>query len=123
MRFALEMCLAALLAPAQAKLTPVEQEMEKDFAARIGPAYKARKVTFHLPGYYTLDASVGYDFGRFAVKLQAFNLTDVRAVNSFTPGGNSKALFETNGSDGAPDSAIYTFQAGRDVELTLIGKF
>ena len=80
-------------------------------------------VTFHLPGYYTLDASVGYDFGHFAIKLQAFNLTDVRAVNSFTPGGNAKALFEVNGSDGKPDSSIYTFQAGRDIELTLIGKF
>jgi len=87
------------------------------------PTGLANQVTFHLPGYYTLDASVGYDFGRFAVKLQAFNLTDVRAVNSFTPGGNTKALYETSGSNGAPDSAIYTFQAGRDVELTLIGKF
>jgi iron complex outermembrane recepter protein len=80
-------------------------------------------VTFHLPGYYTLDASIGYDFGHFAIKLQGFNLTDVRAVNSFTPGGNAKALFEVNGSDGKPDSSIYTFQAGRDIELTLIGKF
>ncbi|MFI4933169.1 MAG: TonB-dependent receptor [Caulobacterales bacterium] len=78
---------------------------------------------FHLPGYGTLDASAAYDFGRFKVKLQAFNLLNARAITSFTPGGNSAMLFATVGNDGKPDGGLYTYQAGTQVELTLIGKF
>jgi len=82
--------------------------------------------TFHLPGYDTLDLSAGYDFGHHVkIKLQVFNLLDTRAVSSFVPGGNTVALMPAGGlgSDGQPDQAIYTYQAGRQVELTLIGKF
>lgn len=80
---------------------------------------------FHLPGYDTLDLSAGYDFGRAKIKLQVFNLLDTRAVSSFVPGGNSSVLEPAGGigSDGQPDQGIYTFQAGRQVEVTLIGKF
>jgi iron complex outermembrane receptor protein len=87
------------------------------------PTGMAQQVTFHLPSYFTLDGSVGYDFGHFGVKLQGFNLLDQRQINSFTPGANSQRLRETLGSDGGADTGIYTFQAGRMIELTLIGKF
>lgn len=82
--------------------------------------------TFHLPGYDTLDLSGAYDFGHHVkLKVQVFNLLDVRAVSSFVPGGNTAALMPAGGlgSDGQPDQGIYTFQAGRQVEVTLIGKF
>jgi outer membrane receptor protein involved in Fe transport len=82
--------------------------------------------TFHLPGYDTLDLSAAYDFGRrVKIKVQVFNLLDVRAVSSFVPGANTAALFPAGGlgSNGQPDQGIYTFQAGRQVEATLIGKF
>jgi iron complex outermembrane receptor protein len=80
--------------------------------------------TFHLPSYWSLDASAGYDFGHFAVKLQAFNLTDNRTLISFAPGTNSAALYSANGAPGAGlDTGIYAFQGGRRIELTLIGKF
>jgi iron complex outermembrane receptor protein len=91
----------------------------------------ANSFTFHLPGYDTLDLSAGYDFGHHVkVKLQVFNLLDTRAVSSFSPGGNTQSLFPAGGfaplppiGDGNPDQGIYTFQAGRQVEVTLIGKF
>ncbi|HLY80271.1 MAG TPA: TonB-dependent receptor, partial [Caulobacteraceae bacterium] len=82
-------------------------------------------VVFHLPGYDTLDLSGGYDFGRAKIKLQIFNLLDTRAISSFTPGANSKVLTPAGGigTDGNPDQGLYTFQAGRQIEVTLIGKF
>lgn len=84
----------------------------------------ATQVTFHLPSYWSLDASAGYDFGQFAVKLQAFNLTDNRTLISFAPGSNSAQLYSANGSPGTGlDTGIYAFQGGRRIELTLIGKF
>ncbi len=79
-----------------------------------------------LPGYNTLDASVAYDFGRFRVKLQAFNLADNRAVTSYaqvTQPNNAVRLFEVNGNDGKPDLSYYEFQAGRELEVTLEAKF
>ncbi len=82
--------------------------------------------TFHLPGYDTLDLSAAYAFShRVKLKVQVFNLLDVRAVSSFVPGGNTAAVMPAGGlgSDGQPDQGIYTFQAGRQVEVTLIGKF
>jgi hypothetical protein len=59
---------------------------------------------------------------RVAVKLQGFNLADNRAITSFTPAGNTTQLFQVSDA-GAPDTSIYTFQAGRMLEVTLIGKF
>jgi len=70
------------------------------------------------------DASAAYDIGRhLTIKVQAFNLLDRRTVTSFTPGGNSATLYSAIGSDGNPDGGIYTFQAGRQVEVTVIGRF
>jgi iron complex outermembrane receptor protein len=80
-----------------------------------------RQFTFHLPGYDTVDGSLGYDFGRFQLKLQGFNLLDRRAITSFTPAGDTTHLFQTSDS-GALDTSIYTLQAGRMLELTLIAK-
>jgi hypothetical protein len=43
----------------QAKLVPVEQEMEQKLAERIGKAYPARKVTFHLPDFIDIVWNAG----------------------------------------------------------------
>ena len=61
-----------------------------------------------FPGYNTIDASAAYDFGQFKVKLQGFNLADKRAVISQT---------------GSTPTSYVEFQAGRQVEVTLQGKF
>ena len=45
----------------QKKLSPVEQDMEADLAKLIGPAYKARKVTFHLPDFIDIVLNSGDD--------------------------------------------------------------
>jgi hypothetical protein len=45
----------------QAKLVPVEQEMEKTIAARIGAPYSARTVTFHLPDFIDIVLNSGDD--------------------------------------------------------------
>jgi iron complex outermembrane receptor protein len=84
------------------------------------PSYNQQ---FKLPGYDTIDASAAYDFGRFKVKLQGFNLADSRAINSYKPSSNAVALFSTTGGDGKQDTSYYAFQAGREIELTLQAKF
>lgn len=81
-------------------------------------------IVFRLPSYWSFDASAGYDFGRFAIKLQAFNLTDNRTIIAFSPGSNSVALMSVDGAPGTGfDGGIYAFQGGRRVELTLTGRF
>jgi hypothetical protein len=45
----------------QAKLAPVEQEMERDLAARIGATYAPRKVSFHLPDFIDIIINAGDD--------------------------------------------------------------
>jgi hypothetical protein len=45
----------------QAKLTPLENEMEKTLAALVGPPYVARKVTFHLPDFIQVVFNAGDD--------------------------------------------------------------
>jgi hypothetical protein len=45
----------------QAKLTPLEDEMEKALGALIGPPYVARKVTFHLPDFIQIVFNAGDD--------------------------------------------------------------
>jgi iron complex outermembrane receptor protein len=67
----------------------------------------------HLPGYDTFDGSVGYDFGRYAIKLQGFNLLDRRAITDFS----GATLFST------ADTGQYTFQAGREILATLSARF
>ena len=62
-----------------------------------------------VAGYNTLNASIAYDFGRFKVKLQAINLNNNRQVTSIT--GPSST------------SDLYTYQAGRQLQLTAQAKF
>ncbi len=84
-------------------------------------------VTFHLPSYDTINGSLGYDFGHFQVKLQGFNLLDKRTITSFVPGGGACQLYQTNDSKcaggGGLDTSIYTYQAGRELSVTLVAKF
>ena len=72
--------------------------------------------TFRLPSYDTVNASLGYDFGHFLVKLQGFNLFDKRTITSYTPSGAATGLYAFDGS-------IYTFQAGRELSVTLEARF
>ena len=45
----------------QGKLVPVQQEMEAAIAAKAGPPYAARKVTFHLPDFIDIVINAGDD--------------------------------------------------------------
>ncbi len=45
----------------QKKLAPVQQDMEDTLATLIGKAYKARKVTFHLPDFIDIVFNAGDD--------------------------------------------------------------
>lgn len=45
----------------QAKLVPVQQEMEDAIAKASGPPYKSRKVTFHLPDFIDIIVNAGDD--------------------------------------------------------------
>jgi hypothetical protein len=45
----------------QEKLDPLKEQMEEDLAARIGPKYKARKVSFHLPDFIDIVLNAGDD--------------------------------------------------------------
>ncbi len=45
----------------QAKLRPVQQEMEDRLAAHVEKPYKARKVTFHLPDFIDIVLNAGDD--------------------------------------------------------------
>jgi iron complex outermembrane receptor protein len=62
-----------------------------------------------IPAYSTVNASIGYDFGRFKVKLAATNLFDHRSITSVT--GPS-----FNGD-------FYTFEAGRSIIGTIEARF
>ena len=71
-----------------------------------------------LPSYDTLNGSVGYDFGRFGLKLNVMNILDNRQITSFTPSSSSTKLYQATDTE-----AFYTFQSGRELDLTLIAKF
>ncbi|HEX8796657.1 MAG TPA: hypothetical protein VF765_37155 [Polyangiaceae bacterium] len=45
----------------QAKLTPVEQDMEGQLASLVGAAYTARHVSFHLPDFIDIVLNAGDD--------------------------------------------------------------
>lgn len=45
----------------QAKLTPVEQQMEAQIASLVGPQYAARHVSFHLPDFIDIVFNAGDD--------------------------------------------------------------
>ena len=79
----------------------------------IGWIYMAVKFTVRRPqqhapfAYNTINATVAYDFGRFNLKLAGFNLADHRSITSIT---------------GPTAADYYTFQAGREILLTLTAK-
>lgn len=75
----------------------------------------SQSVGVRLPGYDTFDGSVGYDFGRYAVKLQGFNLLDKRAVTAFS----GSVVYDNS----FKDTGLYTFQAGRQILGTISAKF
>jgi iron complex outermembrane receptor protein len=66
-----------------------------------------------LPGYDSIDASVRYDFDRYWVKLQGFNLANNRAITSFS----GATLFSVK------DPGLYLYQAGQTIEFTIGAKF
>ena len=66
-----------------------------------------------LPGYDTVDGSVSYDFGHYAIRLQGSNLLDKRAITGF----NGATLYSV------ADTGLYTFQAGRQLLATISAKF
>jgi iron complex outermembrane recepter protein len=104
------------LGPWQGSLTYKNSGAYAEYSAASGGPPITR---YQLPGYDTIDASAAYDFGRFKVKLQGFNLADKRAITSFlAPTGASK-LFNPDPAD----QAVYLFQAGREIDLTLQAKF
>ena len=61
-----------------------------------------------ISSYNTINASVGYNFGHFKLKVAAYNLADHRSITSIT---------------GPTTSDYYTFQAGREILLTLEAKW
>jgi len=69
-----------------------------------------------LPSYDTVNADAAYSFSRFQLKLQVFNLFDKRQTVNYVPSGNETGLFQANGG-------FYTYQSGREIQLTLVGKF
>ena len=73
-------------------------------------------IQLRVPDYDTINAAGSYDFGRFTVKLQGFNLLDRRALTNYVPSGNETALFQANGG-------FYTYQSGREILLTLVARF
>lgn len=66
-----------------------------------------------IGGYNTLNATIGYDFGHFKLKLAGFNLADHRAITNIAEAS----------ATGPSAGDYYTFQAGRDIMLTLEAKF
>jgi hypothetical protein len=53
----------------QAKLAPVEEEMEKTLAVRIGAPYAARSVRFHLPDFIDIVFNAGDDRTAFGATI------------------------------------------------------
>lgn len=69
-----------------------------------------------VPKYDTVNAAVAYNFGHFEMKLQGFNLFDKRNLTNYVPSGNETALNQTNGG-------FYTFQSGREIDLTVVARY
>ena len=85
---------------------------------QVGSYVAYGATTFHLPSYGTVNGSLGYDFGHFLIKVQGFNLLDKRTVTSFVPSATATQLYAPT-----DNGSIYTFQAGRELSLTLEAKF
>jgi len=69
-----------------------------------------------LPSYDTINGDAAYSFSRFQIKLQVFNLLDKRQIVNYVPSGSETALFQSDGG-------FYTYQSGREIQLTIVGKF
>ena len=79
---------------------------------RIGDQYMKTDPTDYLvKAYDSTDLAANYDFGKVRVKFQVTNVFDKRAVTSIKPFKGAAAFDQ------------YYFQAGRNVQLTLIAKF
>jgi iron complex outermembrane receptor protein len=100
--------------PWQASLTFKEVGGEVVYGATTSA--QPSGVQIRLPSYNTMNAAVDYNFGAFQIKLQGFNLLDKRTLTTYTPSGSETGLYQTNGGE-------YTFQSGREVQLTLAAKF
>jgi iron complex outermembrane receptor protein len=86
---------------------------------QTNPALPVLNPRFNFDGYSTFDASAGYDFGNFKIKLQGFNLLDSRAITNFSPTKHT-----TNATAfTASDLSLIEYQAGRELSLTLQAKF
>jgi len=97
----------------------------KQSGAYVGGYVTGTNQAINLPGYDTLDGSVSYDFGKFVMKLQAFNLLDHRAITNYTctaaPG--STQCVSTSAIGASNDIALYEFQSGREIQATISAKF
>jgi iron complex outermembrane receptor protein len=71
-----------------------------------------------LPSYDTWNASAAYDFKNFEIKLQGFNLFDKRQLTNYVPQAGETTLYNS-----AETKAMYTFQSGRELQLTLVAKY
>ncbi|MBW8732781.1 MAG: TonB-dependent receptor [Asticcacaulis sp.] len=79
---------------------------------RVGDQYMKTDPTDYLvKAYDSTDLAANYDFGKYRVKFQVTNVFDKRAVTSIKPFKGAAAFDQ------------YYFQAGRNVQLTLIAKF
>jgi iron complex outermembrane receptor protein len=71
---------------------------------QVGNAISSDTPAIKIPSYFTINGDAAYSFSRFQVKVQVFNLLDKRQI-----------VAETGG--------FYTYQSGREIQLTLVGKF
>jgi iron complex outermembrane receptor protein len=79
---------------------------------RVGDQYMKTDPTDYLvKAYDSTDLAANYDFGKYRLKFQVTNVFDKRAVTSIKPFKGAAAFDQ------------YYFQAGRNVQLTLIAKF
>jgi iron complex outermembrane receptor protein len=69
-----------------------------------------------LPSYDTINGAVAYSFGHFQIKLQGFNLLDRRQITNYVPSGSETALYQASGG-------FYTFQSGRELDVTLVARY
>jgi len=69
-----------------------------------------------LPVYDTVNGDIAYNFSRFQIKVQIFNLFDHRQIINYVPSGSETGLFQTNGG-------FYTYQSGREIDATLTARF
>jgi iron complex outermembrane receptor protein len=71
-----------------------------------------------VPAYDTFNGSLAYDFKNLEVKLQCFNLFDRRALTNYVPEGGETTLYNP-----AETTSFYTFQSGRELQVTLIARY